>query len=68
MARAWSIPTLAKRVEQFVSDRGLLDTHTIADLRDEFKDAVWDAAIADEDPPAKKAKEGKDRPGQAADK
>ena len=53
MARSWSIPTLAKRVEQFVSDRGLIDTSTIADLRAEFKEAVWDAAITSDDPAPK---------------
>jgi hypothetical protein len=59
MARAWSIPTLAKRVEQFIADRGLPDDATIDDLRSQFKEAVWDAAIADDEPKPKPATGGK---------
>ena len=52
MARSWTVPTLASRVEQFCKERALDDASTIADLRQQFKDAVWEAAIA----PAKPAK------------
>ena len=52
MARSMTVPTLASRVEEFVKERGLDETDTIAALRQQFKDAVWEAATA----PAKPAK------------
>lgn len=57
--RQWTIPTLAARFEDFINERGLSNTSTVEEVRQEFKDAVWEQAIAKPAPPVKKTKAAK---------
>jgi hypothetical protein len=53
MARNWTIPTLARNFEQFVSKSAIPETATVAEVRQAFKDAVWNDAVKEQPAPKK---------------